>query len=78
MAANVPLVAAATSSLPEVVADGGLLVPPTPAGLAEGILAATSGTPDIARMVATGRRRAARFTWSASAEAHARVWASLI
>jgi glycosyltransferase involved in cell wall biosynthesis len=77
MAANVPLVAAATSSLPEVVGDGGILVPPSAPAIVEGLLAATAGGGDVARMVAAGRRRSARFTWSASAEAHARVWSSL-
>ncbi len=77
MAARTPLVAAATSSLPEVVGDGGLLVPPTPEGIVEGTLAALSESADVAAMVERGRSRASRFTWEASAAAHARVWASL-
>ncbi|WP_353827031.1 glycosyltransferase family 4 protein [Agromyces sp. SYSU T0242] len=76
MAANVPVVAAATSSLPEVVGDAGILVEPTAAGIAAGILDATgSSRPDA--LVAAGRARAGEFTWARCAEAHARVWASL-
>lgn len=77
MAASRPVVAAETSSLPEVVGDGGLLVTPTPEGIAEGILAAVSGSADMSRMAARGRARAGEFTWDRSALAHARVWTSL-
>lgn len=77
MAVGAPLVAARTSSLPEVVGDAGLLVEPTGAGLAEGILDAAAGGPAVADMVAHGRRRAAEYTWERSALGHARVWASL-
>lgn len=77
MAANVPVVAAATSSLPEVVGDTGILVDPTGTGIAGGLLDATRGDPEIPALVAAARERAGRFTWQRSAEAHARVWASL-
>jgi glycosyltransferase involved in cell wall biosynthesis len=74
MAARTPLVAAATSSLPEVVGDGGTLVEPTPASIAEGVIHAVSGHSDVAAAVRRGRARAAEFTWERSAAAHARVW----
>nr|NLI51568.1 glycosyltransferase family 4 protein [Propionibacterium sp.] len=77
MAAGVPVVAADTSSLPEVVGDGGVLVEPTPDALAAGTLWATSGDAEVAALVARGRARASEFTWERSAEGHARVWASL-
>ncbi len=77
MAARVPVVAARTSSLPEVVGDGGILVDPTPEGIAEGILAATTGGAENDAMVLRGRERAGGFTWERSAAAHAQVWASL-
>lgn len=77
MAAGVPLVAARTSSLPEVVGGGGILVEPTADELAQGILAAAEGGREIDRMVAIGRSRAREFTWERSAEGHARVWTSL-
>ncbi|WP_353511258.1 glycosyltransferase family 1 protein [Intrasporangium sp.] len=77
MAAGVPVVAARTSSLPEVVADAGLLVEPTGAAIAEGIIEATSGHADVTALVDRGRARAALFTWERSAREHARVWASV-
>lgn len=77
MAARVPVVAARTSSLPEVVGDGGILVEPTPAEIAEGILWAASGDSTISALVEAGRARADRFTWDRSAAAHAQVWASV-
>lgn len=76
MAASTPVVAADTSALPEVVGDGGLLVPPTAEGVAAGLLAATSGDSAIAGLVRSGRQRASRFTWTRCAEEHARIWAS--
>ena len=75
MAANVPVVAAATSSLPEVVGDAGILVEPTGAAIAAGLLDATAGA---ATSALCGRPRPCReFTWERCAEAHARVWASV-
>lgn len=76
MAARTPVVAADTSALPEVVGAGGLLVPPTAEGVADGLLAATSDDSAIAGLVRSGRQRASRFTWARCAEEHARIWAS--
>lgn len=77
MAARTPVVAAATSSLPEVVGHAGILVDPTPASIAEGVVWATSGDPQIALMVEAARLRAAEFTWERSALEHARIWRSV-
>ena len=77
MAAGVPVVAARTSSLPEVVGDGGLLVDPTPRGLSEGILAAVSGESEVLAMSRRGRRRAEAFTWEKSALRHAEIWSAV-
>ncbi len=77
MAAGTPVVAAATSALPEVVGDAGILIPPTADGVVEGVLAATASDPSVARLVDAGRERAARFSWERSAREHARVWSSL-
>jgi glycosyltransferase involved in cell wall biosynthesis len=74
MAARTPVVAADTSSFPEVVGDGGLLVAPTPGAIAEGVLHATSGAPEITAMVERGATRALGFTWRRTAEGHAAVW----
>lgn len=76
MAANVPVVAAATSSLPEVVGDAGILVDPAGTAIATGLLGATDGT-RLDSMITTARARAGEFTWERCAEAHARVWASV-
>lgn len=77
MAARVPVVAAATSSLPEVVGDGGLLVSPDAAAIASGLLDVTSDDAAVAGMVAVGRTRADAFTWERCVAAHARVWTSV-
>jgi glycosyltransferase involved in cell wall biosynthesis len=74
MAVGVPVVAARRAALPEVCADAAILVEPTAAGLADGIVSALDGGPDVADLVARGRVRARRFTWNASAAAHAAVW----
>ena len=74
MAAGVPVVAARTSSLPEVVGDGGLLVDPTPDEIAQATLFALSDDPEVAAMVERGRARSADFTWERSAAQHAAVW----
>lgn len=77
MAARVPLVAARTSSLPEVVGDGGILVEPDPDAIAQGAIWAVSGDGAIRAMADRGRARAEQFTWDRSAEGHARIWGSL-
>lgn len=74
LAAGTPVVAAATSSLPEVVGDAGLLVAPDADGLAGGIVAALGDESATRERVERGRVRAARFTWERSAAAHAEVW----
>ena len=74
MAVGTPVVAAATSSLPEVVGDGGTLVEPTASGLADGILHAVSGDREVQVMAARGRARADGFTWERSVAGHAAVW----
>ncbi|GAA3711803.1 hypothetical protein GCM10022399_30730 [Terrabacter ginsenosidimutans] len=74
MAVGVPVVASNRSSLPEVVGDGGLLVDPTGAALAEGVLDVLAGGSDVETMARRGLQRARGFTWEASAQGHARVW----
>ncbi|MFC4139890.1 MULTISPECIES: glycosyltransferase family 1 protein [unclassified Microbacterium] len=77
MAAGVPVVAANTSSLPEVVGDAGILIPPTAEGIADGLLHATSADAALSALVAAGRTRAAEFTWERSAAGHAAIWKAL-
>ena len=74
MAVGVPVVAADTSSLPEVVGDCGILVTPDAGGISEGLLYAISGDSAVPEAVQRGRVRAATFTWERSADAHAAVW----
>ncbi len=77
MASGVPVVASNRSSLPEVVGDGGLLVEPTGAALAEAVIDVLAGGRDVEAMACRGLERSRRFTWEASAEGHARVWRSV-
>jgi glycosyltransferase involved in cell wall biosynthesis len=77
MAAGVPVVAARRSSLPEVCGDAGLLVEPTGAGLAEGMVAVLDGGPDIASMLERGRVRSHLYSWDKNAVAHAEIWRSV-
>lgn len=74
MAVGVPVVAANTSALPEVVGDAGLLVDPTPESLAEGIEFAISGDSALVDLASRGRARASQFTWERSVRMHAELW----
>lgn len=74
MAAGVPVVAAARSSLPEVCGDAAYLVEPDGDGLAEGMVAALARGSETEAMIERGRQRGAAFTWEASAAAHAALW----
>ncbi|MFI2705206.1 glycosyltransferase family 4 protein [Cellulosimicrobium composti] len=74
MAAGVPVVAARTSSLPEVVGDGGVLAEPDGASLAEALLWVTTRDAEVETLVGRGRERAATFTWERSAAQHAAIW----
>ncbi|HVM39915.1 MAG TPA: glycosyltransferase family 1 protein [Acidimicrobiia bacterium] len=71
MARGCPVVTSATTSLPEVVGDAGILVPP---GRADHLAAAVDGLLDNddlrARLAEAGPARAAEFTWADSVEAH--------
>jgi glycosyltransferase involved in cell wall biosynthesis len=78
MAVGVPVVAAARSSLPEVCGDDAYLVEPDGPALADGLVAALDGGPETTAMVGRGRARAERFTWEASAAAHAELWRSCL
>ena len=70
MAAGLPVVAAHTAAVPEVVPDGvaGLLVPPRdPGALAAALVRLLTDRPLAARMGAAGRLRAERYDWRAVA-----------
>ena len=68
MACAVPIVASNTSSIPEVVGDAALLVPPTePEAFAEAILRVRSDTELRKAMIEKGLSRAACFRWDKAA-----------
>ncbi len=69
MACGVPVVAASAGALPETVGDAALLADPDDAdGFAQAMLAAACDETLRANLIAAGRRRAATFPWSATAE----------
>ncbi len=71
MARGCPVVASDTASLPEVVGDAGVLVPPGDVEAWTQAVASLATKPEQrAALAARGRRRAATFTWEASATAH--------
>jgi glycosyltransferase involved in cell wall biosynthesis len=68
MACGVPIVASNTSSIPEVVGDAALLVPPTqPEAFAETIFRVRSDTELRKAMIQKGLNRATCFRWDNSA-----------
>ncbi len=73
MARGVPVVATAVGALPEVLADGAALVPPSDQSSLTAALAAVvegrdpAGGP-VSALVERGRRRAASFSWDACAD----------
>ena len=76
MACGTPVVAAATTSIPEVVGDAGVLVPAgDPAALAEGVRRAID---DATHLVARGLVRAGAFRWSATAARTAAVYEEVL
>lgn len=74
MASGTPVVAFANSALPEVVGDGGILVPDGDVDAMVGALRRVLDEPAVRRrLVAAGLQQAARFDWAASAAAHAEI-----
>ena len=73
MACGTPVVSSASSSLPEVVGEAGLLVDPTDVGaLAEALARVLDDAGLRAELVQKGRTQARRFTWERAArELHA-------
>jgi alpha-1,3-rhamnosyl/mannosyltransferase len=70
MANGTPVLTSDRSSLPEVAGDAALLVDPTDRAAIAAGLARLAGDSDLRRrLVDAGRRRAAAFTWRATAAA---------
>jgi len=75
MAVGVPVVATAAGAVPEVVGDGALLVAPGDADALAGALASVLDHAEVrADLVARGRCRAARFTWTACGDGLAALY----
>lgn len=78
MACGTPVVAFDNSALPEVVGDGGVLVPDGDVDAMAGALRAVLEDPSARRdLAAAGIRRAARYRWEACVAAHAEILASV-
>ncbi|MFA5809246.1 MAG: glycosyltransferase family 1 protein, partial [Thermoleophilia bacterium] len=67
MACGTPVICSNSSSLPEVIGDGGLLVAPRPAALAAAITETLANDKLKQRLRRRGRERAALFSWEKSA-----------
>jgi len=68
MACGVPVVTSNTTSLPEVVGDAGIAVPPADTGQVAAALARILDDPELAAALgARGRERARMFSWDAAA-----------
>ena len=79
MACGTPVVASRTSSIPEVVGDAGLLVPPRDEGaLARAIRAACLDEPLRRRLRAKGLKRARLFDWDETARLTAAALAGAV
>lgn len=77
MACGVPVIAANTSALPEVMGGAGLLVAPTDEAALAAALRAVLGDPALAaRLRAAGPPQAARFSWATSARRTLAVYES--
>lgn len=78
LACGTPVVCGTTGALPEVVGDGGRVVPAGPTAFANAVLALTRDPAVAARVRARARARAARLTWEASAAAMLDVHAGAV
>lgn len=78
MACGTPVIAADAGSLPEVVGDAALLVPPRDEeALAKAIEQALDHLGLVGELSAAGHDRAAEFSWKTSAERHVEVYRAL-
>ncbi len=79
MACGVPVVASNVGSLPEVVGDGGLLVPPgDPDALHAALQRLDDNEPLRRKLGAAGRDGSERFSWAAVGAAHASLYREVL
>jgi glycosyltransferase involved in cell wall biosynthesis len=79
MACGVPVVAGDSSSVPEVVGDAAVLVPPRDVRAVGRAMAELLSSPDrCAALAQRGRRRASRFTWERTAGGTAAVYREVL
>jgi glycosyltransferase involved in cell wall biosynthesis len=78
MAAGTPAVAAARGALPEVCRDGALLVEPTAAGLAAGILETLAGGDAVEARRERGLRIARHYTWDRAARETVAIYEAVL
>ncbi len=75
MACGVPVITSDAASLPEVVGDAGLTVPPLDVGaLTEALRQVLSDPVVHADLAARGRVRASRFSWLEAARQTAQIY----
>ena len=77
MACGVPTIVADRTSLPEVVGDAGLVVPPTADDFADALLATLTETSLNAQLRDAGLARATTFSWERTARETAAVYRSV-
>ncbi len=79
MASGIPVIASNSSSLPEVVGDGGILVPPTDQSiLAEAIISGVGDHARRAALIERGLIQAAKFSWEKAARETVQVYRSVL
>ncbi len=79
MASGTPVIASATSSVPEVVGEAGLLVEPNdPAAIRAAMESVIEDDALAERLAHLGTRRAAEFSWNRCAAEHAALYRRLV
>jgi glycosyltransferase involved in cell wall biosynthesis len=79
MACGVPVITSAVSSLPEIVGDSGILVPPDDEDALTKAIVTVLNNPDLhAELARKGPIRAARFTWEQTAKQTLQVYRQVL